>query len=123
MATQIVADRAILNALLALAYYLRGAPLPPACFPGSHETIELLGRGDPNPLAPEAPLRRWISEHEPTPWRSRCSSLDFVGLTASLSATLRWNATFAYKLELQPLVWSPAALTPETLAGCLATDA
>jgi hypothetical protein len=69
MATRIVADRAILNARLALAYYLRGAPLPPACFPGSDETIELLGQGDPNPLAPEAPLRRWISEHGPTSWR------------------------------------------------------
>jgi hypothetical protein len=31
--------------------------------------------------------------------------------------------TFAYKLKLRPLVWSPAALTPEALAGRLASDA
>jgi hypothetical protein len=69
MATRIVAERAILNARLALAWFLRGSPLPPACFPGSHETIELLGQGDPNPIAAGAPLRVWLTEHEPTPWR------------------------------------------------------
>jgi hypothetical protein len=31
--------------------------------------------------------------------------------------------TFAYKLKLQPLVWGVGALTPETLAGRLTTDA
>ncbi len=31
--------------------------------------------------------------------------------------------TFAYKLTLQPQLWNPAALTPETLAGRLASDA
>jgi hypothetical protein len=69
MATLIVSERAILNARLAVSYFLRGAPLPPPCFPGPAQTIELLGQGDPNPLAPDAPLRRWISEHEPPPWR------------------------------------------------------
>jgi hypothetical protein len=69
MATRMVADRAILNARLAVAYFLRGAPLPPPCFPGPQETIELLGQGDPNPLAPEAPLRRWLSDHDVPPWR------------------------------------------------------
>jgi hypothetical protein len=64
-----VVMRAILNARLAVAYFLRGAPLPPACFPGPRETIELLGQGDPNPLDHDAPLRRWLSEHEPPPWR------------------------------------------------------
>jgi hypothetical protein len=66
MATRIVAERAILNARLTLAYYLRGAPLPPACFPGSYETIELLGQGDPNQLAPDAPLRRWLRSRGPS---------------------------------------------------------
>jgi hypothetical protein len=31
--------------------------------------------------------------------------------------------SITYKLKLQPLVWSPATLTPETLAGRLAGDA
>jgi hypothetical protein len=31
--------------------------------------------------------------------------------------------TFAYKLKLQPHVWNPAPVTPETLAGRLASDA
>jgi hypothetical protein len=64
-----VAMRAILNARIAVAYFLRGASLPPACFPGSHETIELLGQGEPNPLAHNGPLRQWLGEHEPPPWR------------------------------------------------------
>jgi hypothetical protein len=69
MTTRIVVDRAILNARLAVAYFLRGAPLPPACFPGPVETNELLGQGEPNPLAGDAPLRRWLSEHEVPPLR------------------------------------------------------
>jgi hypothetical protein len=64
-----VAMRAILNARLAVAYFLRGVPLPPACFPSPQETIELLGQGDPNPLAADGPLRRWIAAHDPPPWR------------------------------------------------------
>jgi hypothetical protein len=69
MATRIVADRAILNARLAVAYFLRGTALPPACFPGPQETIQLLGQGDPDPLAADAPLRRWLADHEVPPWR------------------------------------------------------
>jgi hypothetical protein len=64
MATRNVADKAILNARRAVTSFLRGAPLPAPCFPGSRETIELLNQGEPNPLAAEAPLRRWITEHE-----------------------------------------------------------
>jgi hypothetical protein len=64
-----VASRAIVNARLALAYFLRGEPLPPACFPGPRETNELLGQGDPDPLKADMPLRRWLTEHEVPPWR------------------------------------------------------
>jgi hypothetical protein len=61
--------RAIGNARLALAYWLRGNQLPPASFPSSQQTIELLGQGDPRPLAADAPLRRWLAEHDQPPWR------------------------------------------------------
>jgi gas vesicle protein len=64
-----VAMRAILNARLAVAYFLRGVSLPPACFPGPQDTIQLLGQGDPTPLVADAPLRRWLAEHDPPPWR------------------------------------------------------
>jgi hypothetical protein len=61
--------RAIGNARIALAYWLRGDALPPASFPSSAETILLLGQGDPKPLAADAPLRTWLAEHEQPPWR------------------------------------------------------
>jgi hypothetical protein len=64
-----IAMRAIGNGRLALAYWLRGDPLPPASFPSSQETIELLGEGDPTPLAADAPLRQWMQTHEQPPWR------------------------------------------------------
>jgi hypothetical protein len=64
-----IAMRAIGNARLALAYWLRGDPLPPASFPSSQETIVLLGQGDPTPLAADAPLRTWLQQHEQPPWR------------------------------------------------------
>jgi hypothetical protein len=65
-----VAMRAIGNARLALAYWLRGEPLPPSSFPSSEELLRLLGAGDPTPLAAEAPLRTWLKEHEQPPWRA-----------------------------------------------------
>jgi hypothetical protein len=61
--------RAIGNARLALAYWLRGDPLPPASFPSSKETIALLGHGDPRPLAADGSLRTWLAQHEQPPWR------------------------------------------------------
>lgn len=64
-----IAMRAIGNARLALAYWLRGDPLPPACFPTSAETITLLSQGDPRPLAADGPLRTWLNQHEQPPWR------------------------------------------------------
>lgn len=64
-----VAMRAIANARCALAYWMRGDPLPPRSFPDSQKTLELLGQGDPQPLAADAPLRTWLREHEQPPWR------------------------------------------------------
>jgi hypothetical protein len=64
-----IAMRAIGNARIALAYFLRGRPLPPASFPTRTETVELLEQGDPRPLATEAPLRRWLAQHKAPPWR------------------------------------------------------
>lgn len=61
--------RAIGNARLALAYWLRGDALPPASFPSSEQTILLLRQGDPRPLAADAPLRRRLGEHAQPPWR------------------------------------------------------
>jgi hypothetical protein len=64
-----IAMRAIGNARLALAYWLRGEVLPPASFPSSKETIVLLGQGGPKSLEADAPLRNWLREHEQPPWR------------------------------------------------------
>lgn len=64
-----IAMRAIGNARLALAYWLRGDQLPPASFPSPEETIALLGQGDPKPLAADAPLRKWLQEHPQPSWR------------------------------------------------------
>lgn len=64
-----IAMRAIGNARLALAYWLRADPLPAASSPSSEETNQLLGAGDPNPLLADAPLRRWLNEHPQPPWR------------------------------------------------------
>ena len=69
-----VAMRAIANARLTLAYWLRGDPLPAASFPSSAETIALLGQGDPTPLASGSPLRAWLDAHEQPPWRVAESS-------------------------------------------------
>ena len=65
-----IATHGIGNARLALAYWLRSEPLPAASFPSSDETIELLGQGDPTPLAADAPLQRWLREHPQPPWRT-----------------------------------------------------
>jgi hypothetical protein len=64
-----VAHRAILNARLALSYWLRGEELPPNSFPKPQELTELLGMGHSTPLAPDAPLRKWLDEHPAPPWR------------------------------------------------------
>ena len=64
-----IAMRAIGNARLALAYWLRGDPLPAASFPSAKDTVILLGQGDPKPLAADAPLRMWLQEHQQPPWR------------------------------------------------------
>ncbi|HMJ34342.1 MAG TPA: hypothetical protein VK501_10515 [Baekduia sp.] len=66
-----VAMRAIGNARIALAAWLRGDELPPRSFPTPKETIELLGQGDPTPLATGSPLRRWLDEHPQPAWRSQ----------------------------------------------------
>ena len=62
-----IAMRAIGNARLALAYWLRADRLPAASFPSSEETNQLLGAGDANPLLADAPLRRWLNEHPQPP--------------------------------------------------------
>ncbi len=69
-----IAMRAIGSARLALAYWIRGEPLPAASFPSSEETIVLLGQGDPSPLSPNAPLRRWLDDHPQPAWRTKRKS-------------------------------------------------
>ena len=64
-----VAMRAISNARIAIAYYLRGKDLPPSSFPSPQETIAPLGQGEPHQLAADAPLRRWLHAHPVPPWR------------------------------------------------------
>jgi hypothetical protein len=69
-----VVMRAIANARLALAYWLRGDALPAASFPSPKQTIELLGQGDPEPFAAGSALRRWLEQHEQPPWRPEPST-------------------------------------------------
>lgn len=64
-----IAMRAIGNARIALTYWLRGDALPVASFPSRQHVIELLGAGDPDPLAPKSPLRAWLADHPQPPWR------------------------------------------------------
>ncbi len=64
-----IAMRAILNARLAVAYFLRGTPLPSPCFPSAQETIDLLAEGEPEPFHANGSLRQWMAAHDPPPWR------------------------------------------------------
>lgn len=71
MVTQIsVAHRAAENARLGLAYFVRGETIPPTSFPASDELIDLLGVGDPDPLRPDAPLRKWLKDNPAPQWYS-----------------------------------------------------
>jgi len=71
MSTKVqVAMRAIGNARIAIAYFLRGEPLPPLSFPTPGQVNELLGSGGPKPLAADAPLRTWLATHDVPPWRT-----------------------------------------------------
>jgi hypothetical protein len=63
-----IAHRAIENARIGLAYFLRSEDIPPPSFPTSDELIVLLGQGDPDSLLADAPLREWLAEHEAPPW-------------------------------------------------------
>ena len=64
-----VVMRAISNARIALAYWGRDERLPERSFPSPEEVIQLLGQGDPQPYSPDAPLQRWLKEHEQPGWR------------------------------------------------------
>jgi hypothetical protein len=63
-----VVQRAIANARQALAYFARGHELPAASFPHTPELLDLLGGGDPDSLARDAPLRKWLDDHPEAPW-------------------------------------------------------
>ena len=58
-----VVARAIANARVTLAYFMRGEEqLPPATFPEPDELRRLLGEGD-GQIDPSRPLKQWLSEH------------------------------------------------------------
>lgn len=63
-----VALRATLNARQGIAYFGREEDLPSPCFPSPEDLTRLLGEGDPDPLLPDAPLRKWLKEHPVPPW-------------------------------------------------------
>jgi hypothetical protein len=58
-----VVARAIANARVTLAYFMRGEEqLPPATFPEPDELRRLLGEGD-GQIDPLHPLKHWLSQH------------------------------------------------------------
>jgi hypothetical protein len=69
-----IAHRAVENARIGLAYFVRGESQPVPSFPDNKLLQHLLGEGDPDPLLPEAPLRQWLDDHPAPPWHPKSQS-------------------------------------------------
>lgn len=63
-----IAHRAVENARIGLAYFVRGESQPALSFPNNKSLQQLLNEGDPDPLLPDKPLHMWLEEHKPAPW-------------------------------------------------------
>lgn len=63
-----IAHRAVENARIGLAYFVRGESQPALSFPNNRTLQQLLNEGDPDPLLPDKPLHMWLEEHRPAPW-------------------------------------------------------
>jgi hypothetical protein len=63
-----IAQRAVENARIGLAYFVRGEGQPALSFPSNRSLQQLLNEGDPDPLLPDKPLYIWLEEHKPAPW-------------------------------------------------------
>jgi hypothetical protein len=68
------AHRAVENARIGLAYFVRGESQPACSFPDNQSLQRLLNEGDPDPLLPDAPLRQWLDDHPPPAWHPESRS-------------------------------------------------
>lgn len=63
-----IAHRAVENARIGLAYFVRGEDQPALSFPNNKSLQQLLNEGDPDPLLPDKPLNEWLKGNLPAPW-------------------------------------------------------